>query len=203
MAIQGPYLYRPNPTTYPGLSPAGRSHYLTQGYSNSIYYNPSYAQQQSRQHTSYHQPFGSAQQPMGNPRPTPFISGPHRAVTQPPAMPPLAPSVDHVMSALAQLMSKLTEVSDRLDRVEGAKAQCSDASADQRNEKRVEFFEKLPSQPLENPRNLGQASSSHTHNVNKVHIDSAPEEAHSISSLRSGKILGDPHNDHKSHKDPK
>ena len=31
------------------------------------------------------------------------------------------------MSALVQMMSKLTEVSDRLDRVEGAKAQCFDA----------------------------------------------------------------------------
>ena len=34
------------------------------------------------------------------------------------------------MSALAQMMSKLTEVSDRLDRVEGAKAQSSDASTE-------------------------------------------------------------------------
>ena len=72
------------------------------------------------------------------------------------------------------MMSKLTEVSDRLDRVEGAKVQCSDASTDQRNGKRVE----LHSQPLANPRNLGQASLSHAHNVNQVHIDSAQEEAH-------------------------
>ena len=72
------------------------------------------------------------------------------------------------------MTSKLTEVSDRLDRVKGAKAQCSDASTNQRNGKRIE----LPSQPLANPRNLGQASSSHAHNVNQVHIDSAEEEAH-------------------------
>ena len=38
--------------------------------------------------------------------------------------------------------------------------------------------------------------------MNQVHIDSVPEVAHAISSLRSGKILVDPHKDHKSHKDP-
>ena len=48
-------------------------------------------------------------------------------------------------NALAQMMSKLTEVSDQLDRVEGAKAQCSDASTDQKKGKRVEFADKLPS----------------------------------------------------------
>ena len=36
----------------------------------------------------------------------------------------------------------------------------------------------------------------------QVHIDSALEEAHAISGLRSGKVLVDPHEDHKSHKDP-
>ena len=72
------------------------------------------------------------------------------------------------------MRSKLTEVSDRLDRVKGAKAQCSDASIDHRDGKWIE----LPSQTLANPRNLGQASSSGAHNVNQVHIDSAQEEAH-------------------------
>ena len=67
MATQGPFPFRPNPTTYPGLSQAGRSNYLNQGYSS--FHNPSYAQQQSCQHTPYHQPFGSAQQHIGNPRP--------------------------------------------------------------------------------------------------------------------------------------
>ena len=60
----------------------------------------------------------------------------------------------------------------------------------------------LPSQPLANPRNVGQASSSRTHNVNEVRIDGAPEEAHTISGLRSGKVLVDPHTDHKCRKDP-
>ena len=146
MAFQGSFPYRQIPTTYPGLSQAGRSHYLTQGYSKNSYYNPPYAQQQSGQYTSYHQPFGSAQQPMGNPRPTPFTSSPPRAVTPPSIVPPLAPTVDLVMSALAQMMSKLIEVSDRLDRVERAKAQCSDPSAYQRKGKRVEFADKIPSQ---------------------------------------------------------
>ena len=50
-------------------------------------------------------------------------------VTPPPAMPPPASSVDPVISALAKMMSKLTEVSDRLDIVEGAKTQCADAFA--------------------------------------------------------------------------
>ena len=99
-------------------------------------------------------------------------------------------------------MSKLNEVSDRLDRVEGAKAQCFDASTEQRKGKRVEFIDQLPSQPLANPRNIGQASSSHTHNVNEVHIDSALEEAHAISGLSSGKVLVDPHTDHMRRKDP-
>ena len=99
-------------------------------------------------------------------------------------------------------MSKLNEVSDRLDRVEGAKAQCFDASTEQRKGKRVEFIDQLPSQPLENPRNVGQASSSRTHNVNEVHIDGASEEAHAISGLCSGKVLVDPHTDHKRRKDP-
>ena len=139
---------------------------------------------------------------MGNPRPTPFASGPPRAVTLSPAVPPPAPSVDPVMSALAQMMSKLTEVSDRLDRVEGAKAQYSDASIEQRKGKRVEFVDQLPSQPLVNPRNFGQASSSRAHNVNEVCIDSASEEAHAISGLRSGKVLVDTHKDYKRHKDP-
>ena len=42
MAIQGPFSFRPNLTTYPGLSQAGMSHYLNQGYTS--YHNPSYAQ---------------------------------------------------------------------------------------------------------------------------------------------------------------
>ena len=76
------------------------------------------------------------------------------------------------------------------------------ASTEQRKGKRVEFLDKLPSQPLANPRNVGQASSSRTHNVNEVLIDSASEEAHAISSLRSGKVLVDPHKNHKYCKDP-
>ena len=38
--------------------------------------------------------------------------------------------------------------------------------------------------------------------MNKVHIDSASEEAHAISGLRSGKVLVDPHKDHKRRNDP-
>ena len=91
MAIQGQFPFRPNPTTYLGLSHAGRSSYLNQGYSS--FHNPTYAQQRNGQHTPYHQPYGSAPQHMGNLR----------------------------LSALAQMMSKLNEVSDRLDRVKGAK----------------------------------------------------------------------------------
>ena len=200
MAIQGPYSFRPNPTTYPGLSQAGRSTYPNQGYSS--FHNPTYAQQRSGQHTSYHQPYGSAPQHMGNPRPTSFAPGIPRAVTLPQAVPPSAPSVDPVMSALAQMMSKLNEFSDRLDRVEGAKAQCSNASTEQRKGKCVEFIDQLPSQSLANPKNVGQASSSRIHNVNEVRIDGASEEAHAISGLRSGKVLVDPHTDHKRRKDP-
>ena len=68
--------------------------------------------------------------------------------------------------------------------------------------KRVEFSDQLPSQPLANPRNVGQASPSRTHNVNEVRTDGASEEAHAISGLRSGKVLVDPHTDHKRRKDP-
>ena len=200
MAIQGQFPFRPNPTTYLGLCQAGRSTYPNQGYSS--FHNPTYAQQRSGQHTSYHQPYGSAPQHTGNPRLTSFAPGIPPAVTPPSAVPPPTPSVDPVMSALAQMMSKLNEVSDRLDRVEGAKAQCSDASTEQRKGKGVEFSDQLPSQPLANPRNVGQASSSHTHNVNEVHIDGVSEEAHAISGLRSGKVLVDPHTDHKRRKDP-
>ena len=139
---------------------------------------------------------------MGNLRPTSFALSLPRAVTPPPAVPPPAPSVDPVMSALAEMMSKLNEVSDRLDRVEGAKAQCFDASTEQRKGKRVEFIDQLPSQTLTNPRNVGQASSSHTHNVNEVRIDSALEETHAISGLRSGKVLVEPHTDHKRRPSP-
>ena len=78
----------------------------------------------------------------------------------------------------------------------------SDASTEQRKGKRVEISDQLPSQPLANLRNVGQASSSRTHNVNKVRIDGASEEAHAISGLRSGKVLVDPHTDHKRRKDP-
>ena len=38
--------------------------------------------------------------------------------------------------------------------------------------------------------------------MNQVHIDSASEEAYALLGLRSGKILVDPHKDHKSHRDP-
>ena len=87
MAIQGPFPFRPSPTTYPGLSQAGRYHHPNEGYSN--YNNPSYAQQRSEQHTSYHQPFGSAQQPMGNSRQTPFTSGfPQESIPSPVVPPP-------------------------------------------------------------------------------------------------------------------
>ena len=99
-------------------------------------------------------------------------------------------------------MSKLNEVSDRLDRVKGAKAQCFDASTEQRKGKRVEFLDQLPSQPLANPRHVGKASLSCTHNVYEVRIDSASKEAHAISGLHSGKVLVDPHTDHKRCKDP-
>ena len=57
MAIQGPFLFAPNPTLYLGLSQVGRSNYPNQGYSS--FHNPSYAQQQNGQHTPYHQPYGS------------------------------------------------------------------------------------------------------------------------------------------------
>ena len=139
---------------------------------------------------------------MENLRPTPFAFDLPRALTPPLVVPPPAPSVDPIMSALAQMMSRMTEVNDRLDRVEGAKAQCSDASTKQRKGKRVEFVDQLPSQPLTNPRNLGQALSSHTHNGNEVRIDSASEEAHAIWGLRSDKVLVDPHKDYKRRKDP-
>ena len=86
-------------------------------------------------------------------------------------------------------MSKLNKVSDRLDRVEGAKAQCSDASTEQRKGKRVEFIDQLPSKPLANPRNVGQASSSRTHNVNEARIDGASEEAHAISQEPNAPML--------------
>ena len=197
---QGQFPFQPNHTTYPGLSQASRLTYPNQGYSS--FHNPTYAQQRSGQHTSYHQPYGSVPQYMGNPRPTSFAHGIPQAVTPPPAVPPSAPSVDPVMSALAQMMSKLNEVSDRLDRVEGATAKCSDASTEKRKGKRVEFSDQLPSQPLANSKNVGQASSSRTHNMNEVRIDGTSEEAHAISGLRSGKVLMDPHTDHKRHKDP-
>ena len=38
--------------------------------------------------------------------------------------------------------------------------------------------------------------------MNEVRIDSASEEAHAISGLRSCKVLVDPHTDHKRRKDP-
>ena len=57
MAIQGHFPFRPNHTTYQGLSQAGRSTYANQGYSS--YHNPTYTQQRSEQHTSYHHPYGS------------------------------------------------------------------------------------------------------------------------------------------------
>ena len=38
--------------------------------------------------------------------------------------------------------------------------------------------------------------------MNQVHINSALEEAYAISGLHSGKVLVDPHKDHKHHKDP-
>ena len=79
MAIQGLFPFRPNPTTYPGLSQAGRSNYPNQGYSS--FHNPTYAQQRNGQHTPYHQPYGSAPQHMGSPRPTSLALGLPRAVT--------------------------------------------------------------------------------------------------------------------------
>ena len=110
MAIQGLVPFRPNPIPYAGLSQAGRYHHPNESYSN--YNNPFYAQQRSGQHTSYHPPFGSVQQPMGNPRQTQFASDFPQESIPSPAVPPPATSADPIMSALAQMMSKLTEVSD-------------------------------------------------------------------------------------------
>ena len=42
IAIQGPYSFRPNPTSLPGLSQAGRSNYPNKGYSS--FHNHTYAQ---------------------------------------------------------------------------------------------------------------------------------------------------------------
>ena len=75
MAIQGQFPFRPNHTTYLGLSQAGRSTYPNQGYSS--LHNPTYAQQRSGQHTSYHQPYGSA----------PSIWGTRRRHLSPPVFP--------------------------------------------------------------------------------------------------------------------
>ena len=52
MAIQGPFSFRPNPTTYPGLSQAGRSNHPNQGYSS--FHNPTYVQHRNGQHAPYH-----------------------------------------------------------------------------------------------------------------------------------------------------
>ena len=109
MAIQDPVPFRPNPIPYAGLSQAGRYHHPNEGYSN--YNNPSYAQQRSEKHTSFHQPLGSTQQFMGNPMQTQFASGFPQESIPSPALPPPATSADSIMSALAQMMSKLTEVS--------------------------------------------------------------------------------------------
>ena len=73
MAIQGPFPFWPNPTTYTGLSQASRPNYPNQGYSS--LHNPSYAQQRNGKHTPYHQPYGSAPQHMGNRRLTSFAPG--------------------------------------------------------------------------------------------------------------------------------
>ena len=110
MAIQGLVPFRPNPMPYQGLSQSGRYHHQNEGYSN--YNNPSYAQQRSGQHTSYYQPFRSAQQPVGNPRQTQFTSGFPQESIPSPAIPPPAPLADSIMSALAQMMSNLIEVGD-------------------------------------------------------------------------------------------
>ena len=64
------------------------------------------------------------------------------------------------------------------------------------------MIDQLPSQPLANPRNVGDASSSRTHNVNEVCTDSASDEAQAILGLRSDKVLVDPRMDHKHRKDP-
>ena len=109
MAIQGPVPFRPNPMPYAGLSQAGRYHHPNEGYYH--YNNPSYVQERSGQHTSYQQPFGSAQQFMGNPRQTQFASRFPKESLPSHAVPPSATSADRIMSALAQMMSKLTEVS--------------------------------------------------------------------------------------------
>ena len=117
MANQGPVPFQPNPMPYAGLSQAGRYHHPNEGYSN--YNNTSYAQQRSGQHTSFDQPFGSAQQFMGNQRQTQFASRFPQESLPSHVVPPPATSADPIMSALVQMMSKLTEVSGRLDRVEG------------------------------------------------------------------------------------
>ena len=73
-------------------------------------------------------------------------------------------------------------------------------STDNKKGKQVSFSDKLPSQATINPRNQG-SSSSQTHNLSHVHVDEeAVEAALAISSLRSGKDLPDPYNDHPLHK---
>ena len=67
--------------------------------------------------------------------------------------------------------------------------------------KQVSFSDQLPSQATANPRNQG-SSSSQTHNLSHVHVnEEAVEMTLAISSLRSGKDLPDPYNDHPIHQD--
>ena len=69
-------------------------------------------------------------------------------------------------------------------------------ATDNKKGKQVSFSDQLSSQATANPRNQG-ASSSLTRNMNHIHIDDkVVETTLAISSLRSGKNLPDPYNDH-------
>ena len=73
---------------------------------------------------------------------------------------------------------------------------------DNKKGKQVSFSDQLPSHATATLRNQ-EASSSQMHNLNHVHLnEEAVEMALAISSLRSGKDLLDPYNDHPIHQGP-
>ena len=134
-------------------------------------YPPSYNGQQQQ-----HQPYATQ-------RLSTFIAPTKpQAYTQAPRQ--TAPVSDLILGTISQLMGQMMWMNSLVDEIHDF-VKTNVQLTTKKKRKQVTFTYQLTSHAIANPRNQG-ASSSHTHNINHVHVDEeAVETTLAISSLRS------------------
>ena len=137
------------------------------------------------------------QEPYANQRQSSFVPNMQpQAYKQAPRQNTLAS--DPILGEISQLMEQMTRMNSRVDEMHDFVKRNVQPTTDKKG-KQVSFSDQRPSQATDCSRNQG-ASSSHTHNINHVHVnEEAVEMTLAISSLRSGKDLLDPYKDHPIH----